>query len=175
MSMKNRCLFSILTILFLSSSCSLKVPDSETWQLVYRNDAEGETVFGDKSQLLDAVRSGLPIRVGFGGRSQTDTTRSVEHLADAQFLSILDGDEVFAQITQIVGQAPAREKDGTKIRFRTNNKWTAIRGTNGYSTGLMVDYMADTLSSIPVDSKRGTSWFVYTKKTPTKTPKPLYD
>ncbi len=159
----------------MSLSCSLKVLDSETWQLVYRNDAEGETVFGDKSQLLDAVRSGLPIRVGFGGRSQADTTRSVEHVADAQFLSILDGDEVFAQITQIIGQAPAREANGIKIRFRTNNKWTAIRGTNGYSTGLMVDYMADTLSNMPRDSKRGTSWFVYTKKSPEKSPRPLYD
>lgn len=173
--MKSSKLLSIVFILLVSSACSLKVPDSETWQLVYRNDAEGRSVFGDKAELLNAVRNGLPIRVGFGGRSQMDTTRSVEHVADAQFLSILDGNEVFAQITQIIGQAPAREADGTKIRFRTNNKWTAIRGTNGYSTGLMIDYMADSLSNMPADSKRGTSWFVYTKEVPRKSAKPLYD
>ncbi|WP_139135233.1 hypothetical protein [Roseivirga sp. 4D4] len=173
--MKNSNLFSILAILLLSYGCSFKVPESETWQLVYRNDAEGNTVFGDKSQLLDAVRNGLPIRIGFGGRSRIDSTRSVEHVADAQFLSILDGDEVFAQITQIIGQAPAREADGTKIRFRTNNKWTTIRGTNGYSTGLMVDYMADTLVGQPGDGRGATSWFVYIKETSNKAPKRLYD
>ncbi|MBO3700520.1 hypothetical protein [Roseivirga sp. E12] len=173
--MKKSYIISIVLVVLITLSCSAPTSEVETWQLVYRNDSNGEALSGNKAELIDAVRNGLPIRIGFGGRSQVDTTRSVEHTADAQFLSIIDGEEVFAQITQIIGQAPARERDGTKIRFRTNNKWTSIRGTNGYATGLMVDYLADTLAGTPADSKRGTSWFVYKKKVIENGAKPLYD
>lgn len=173
--MKNR-FFLFLSVVFLfSTGCSSGTKSDESWRLVYRHDADGNALYGDKAELIAAVRNGLPVRLGFGGRSQTDTNRSVEHLADVQFLTILDNTEVFGQIEQIIGQAPAREDDGNKVRFRTHNTWTKIAGTNGYSVGLMVDYINDSIPNPPGDRKQGASWFVFTKAKLSKTTGPLYD
>lgn len=166
---------SLLSLLVILHGCDSKT-DIPDWHLVYRNDAEGNAVVGNKEELISLVRSGKPIRVGFGGRSSRDTTRSIEHVADVQFLTIQDNQEVFAQISQIIGQAPAREDDGLKIRFRTANKWTTIRGTNGYTTALMVDYLADSLANAPRDNKSGTSWYAYfSKESLNLSTEPLYD
>ncbi|WP_400078119.1 hypothetical protein [Winogradskyella sp. R77965] len=93
------------------------------WQKVFQNDANGATVFGDKSKLINAVRSGYPISIGWGGGG-------VEHVTDANFLTIYEG-EVFAQIQTILGQNPIIENDSVKIKFREQNHWTMITGTNG--------------------------------------------
>ena len=120
---------------------------------VYKNDALGQTVFGDKSQLIDAVRLGYPVRIGWG-------SNRVEHVAGADFLTIFEGKEVFGQIKTIVGQAPAIERDSLKIRFRTNNQWTKMAGTNGYSTAFMTDARQDTVVGGGVDRVGATTWYV---------------
>lgn len=141
--------------LFLLVACACQVQEESRsgWQKVFQNDADGTTLFGDKAQLMDAVRLGYPIRIGWG------STR-VEHVADADFLTIFEGEEVFAQIRTIMGQAPAIEGDSLVVRFRTQNHWTKIAGTNGYSTGLMSDYMKDTIVGGGVDRYTPTTWYV---------------
>ncbi|OEK05094.1 hypothetical protein [Roseivirga misakiensis] len=148
---------SIILLIFVAFGCGEFNRGEESWKLVYKHDAEGNKVTGDKQLLIDAVRAGLPVRVGFGGRSKVDSTRSVEHMADAKFLTILDGEEVFAQIDRILGQQPIRSDGEMKLRFRDANQWVKIAGTNGYSTGLMVDYLADTVVSPSTDNWRGAS------------------
>ena len=120
------------------TNCQTSTLVDSGWQLVYKNDANGNAVYGNKAELLDAVRLGYPIRIGWGG------TR-VEHVADADFLTIFNGDEVFAQIKPIIGQRPQMSDDSLKIAFRPNNKWVKIAGTNGYSTSLMTNYLQDTI------------------------------
>ncbi len=98
--MKNVCLLSCLTILslLLLPSCENAHGTQGGWQKVYQNSAEGEALFGEKEKLIEAVRLGYPIRIGWGGNS-------VEHVTEATFLTIFQ-DEVFGQIEGIVGQAP---------------------------------------------------------------------
>ena len=134
---------------------------SAKWHLVYHNDADGNAVYGSKQELMDAVREGLPVRIGWGFRSSRDTTRSVEHVADAKFLTIMDEEEVFAQVDPIIGQQPVRDGDTLKIRFRNSNKWTKIAGTNGYSTALMIDYLNDSLVNPGNDRRAATFWYMY--------------
>ena len=127
------------------------------WQKVLVNDAAGEVLFGSKQKLVDAVRLGFPVRLGFGGQP-------IEHFAEANFLTIADGNivkgEVFAQISTIVGQIPTMEQDSFKMRFRTSNHWTKMAGTNGYATAFMTDYHADTLVGGGNDRYRSTTWYV---------------
>ncbi len=138
------------------------------WKKVFMNDAAGNSVFGDKQVLLDAVRLGYPVRIGWG-------SNRVEHVADAEFLTILQGEEVFAQIDPIVGQAPRIDGDSLKIRFRTNNHWTKIAGTNGYSTSLMTDYFADSIVGGGVDRYSATTWYVlYPSATQSIEARPLW-
>lgn len=151
----------LLCIPLLLTIIHCQTPNSTTsgWQLVYKNDATGKGVFGDKAQLLDAVRLGYPIRIGWG------STR-VEHVADADFLTIFNGTEVFAQIKPIIGQRPQVNGDSLKITFRTNNKWVKMAGTNGFSTSLMTDYLQDTIVGNG-ERYTATTWYVNYPANPT--------
>ena len=146
-------LFSLLLLLLLLCACQPPKESTAGWQKVFQNDANGQTVFGEKSKLLDAVRLGYPVRIGWG------STR-IEHVADADFLTIFEGKEVFAQTTSIIGQAPRIDGDTLKVRFRMQNHWTKMAGTNGYSTGFMTDYFQDTLVGGGIDRYTATTWYV---------------
>ncbi len=135
------------------AACQPVAQDNGGWQKVYRNDERGGTTFGSKKALIDAVRLGYPVRIGWGGNR-------VEHVAEADFLTILQGDEVFAQIRSIVGQAPSIANDSLKIRFRMNNQWTKISGTNGYATAFMTNYLDDTIVGGGIDRYAATTWYV---------------
>ncbi len=144
------------------SSCTQQ--HESGWELVYKNDADGNALYGSKEELINAVRAGNPIRIGFGFRSRRDSSRTIEHVSDAEFLTILDGEHVFAQVPQIIGQRPTNDEGDLKIFFRENNKWTKIAGTNGFSTGLMVDFINDSLVNHGADNRAGTSWYVQNLK-----------
>jgi len=145
-------LLPYLILFSLFTSCQSSTPTTSGWQLVYKNDANGQAIFGKKEQLLDAVRLGYPIRIGWG-------SNRVEHVADADFLTIFNGTEVFAQIKPIIGQRPQVNGDSLKIAFRANNQWLKMAGTNGYATSLMTDYLQDTIVG---NNERfsATTWYV---------------
>ena len=143
-----------LTWVFVLMIASCQTPTSQKggWQKVFQNDSDGQTRYGDKSALIEAVRLGYPVRIGWGGMR-------VEHVADADFLTIFEG-EVFAQIRSIIGQAPRIDGDTVKIRFRMENRWTKIAGTNGYSTGFMSNYLSDSIVGGGIDRYNPTTWYV---------------
>ncbi len=134
--------------------------DEQGWKLLYRNDSAGKPVFGNKQELIDAARMGYPIRVGFGSRRANDSTKSIEHIAEVQFLTISNSTELFAQIQPITGQRPELENDTLSITFRENIKWTILVGTNGFSDRLSIDRFKDTIIG---HRNRPTevSWFAY--------------
>jgi len=148
-------------------ACQSPTSGTSGWQLVYKNDANGQAIFGEKEQLLDAVRLGYPIRIGWG-------SNRIEHVADADFLTIFNGKEVFAQIKPIIGQHPQVNGDSLKIAFRANNKWLKMAGTNGYATSLMTDYLQDTIVG---NNERfsATTWYVnYPTNPPNIIARPLW-
>lgn len=116
------------------------------WKLIYQNDAAGKALYGEKRDLINAVRNGCPIRIGFGGRRAADTTKSVEHVADIHFLTIANGEEVFGQILPIIGQNPDLDSDTLRLTFRENLEWTIMVGTNGFSDRLTFDRVNDTIA-----------------------------
>lgn len=110
------------------------------WQLALAVDTAGSPTFGDKAKLLDAVRAGLPVRVGWGiaWRLPDGTAGGLEHVAEAAFLTIHHG-EVFAQIAPILGQAPAAREPVVTFRTEGDRLWYALLDTTGrlhhYFTG----------------------------------------
>ncbi|MTI31222.1 hypothetical protein [Xanthovirga aplysinae] len=177
--MKN--IFTAFSLLLIHISCTYN-PNTEAptsnksgWQLVFRNDKNGEAKFGNKKDLIKAVRNGYPIRIGWGARLKSDTTKSVEHVIDADFLTVVNGTEVFAQIHPIIGQRPDLNK--LTIKYRNSNKWSTMVGTNGYSDRLDVNYLNDSISSHE-NIYWGSSWYVnYPSITSEATKKafPLWD
>lgn len=133
--------------------------DKVGWQLEYRNDSSGNTEFGSKKDLIKAVRMGLPIRIGFGGRRVRDSTKSVEHVADIHFLTIANGEEVFGQIRPIIGQNPDLDSDTLSISFRKNYEWILLAGTNGFSERMTTSRIKDSVISSNYRRMKA-SWFV---------------
>ncbi len=158
---------------FSANSCAPKKPSNnqyDSWRLVYKHDKEGNVIFGDKQELINSVRSGSSIKVGWGGPRISDSTQTLEHLTNGNFISILNNQDVFVQVEQIIGQRPFFTNDSLKIQFRPSNKWTAIIGSNGYMTGLMTDYLNDSIVSEGNERKIGVAWFVSNQSSRTYAP-----
>lgn len=125
------------------------------WRMVYAVDSAGKPTFGQKQDLLAAVRAGLPIRVGWGitWRLSDGTAGGVEHVAEATFLTIHQ-DEVFAQIAPILGQAPDARSPAITLGIGGDRLWYALLDTTGRLQGQFT-------GAGEADSFRtGTTWYV---------------
>lgn len=127
-----------------------------SFELVYRHDARGQAVHGSLEDLRRAVRAGLEIRVGWAFRHPRQERVSVEHVADASFLTVLSGEHVLAQIEPIGAQAP--DFNEGRIRFRDGQLWRMIASTKGE----MMSQVSKPDGSTDVQEPRpqGFSWFV---------------
>nr|WP_298999719.1 hypothetical protein [uncultured Allomuricauda sp.] len=168
--MKHKGLLLVLVI-FLSCGPSMSTNESE-WRLIYRNDSNGKTLFGKKQDLLNAIRNGNLVKVGYGGQLRRDTTLTIEHVFEAQFFTILNDSEVYAQMAPIIGQNPLIEKDTTNVRFR-DTQWNIIVGTNGFSDRLTMSLNKDTILS-QNQRNMNVSWFVKKGNGQSKNAMPLW-
>ncbi len=149
----------IILIALTQISCNQKPSLESSWHIVFKNDAEGQTILGDKETLIDAARMGHPIRIGIGRRRKTDTLKSMEHIADAQFLSIVNGTELFGQISEILGQKPYLDADTVRIDLKHQNKWTMLVGTNGEISTLYREFRSEEIIESR-QANRGVTWYV---------------
>ncbi|MBS0298163.1 MAG: hypothetical protein JSR45_17830 [Proteobacteria bacterium] len=102
---------------------------AEHWRAIYSNDAAGRPLTGDKGALIAAVRAGEPIRVGFSLGKAGDLDR-VEHFAEARFITIVGGSEVYAQIGEYVTQEPGGPAPHVNLRSAAV-LWSSLIGTTG--------------------------------------------
>lgn len=101
------------------------------WRLVYAHDAQGKPKKGDKQHLINAIRQGYPVRVGWGAQwSRKGKVMKVEHVTDAKFLSVYEN-EVFAQIEPIIRQRPFVAEPGVQLDSLQLRTWRAVFGTTG--------------------------------------------
>ena len=157
-------LISMAILLIILTNCKDGVDKgylpSPEWALVFKNSENGEELYGCKKNLIYALRSGSPLRIGFGGRDCNDTLKTIEHIADAQFVNIANGKEVFAQIETINRQRLDLNEEPLSMQFRKDKKLSMIVGTNGKLSTLLIDLNADTVRRTKT-STRGFSWFVF--------------
>lgn len=150
----------ILFIICISCNRNKHTRPRNSWSLVYKTDKNGNKIIGDKNELISFIRKGHPIRVGWRSKRRNDTTKTVEHLVDAEFLTIANGDEVFAQITPFLAQRPDLTSDTLSMTLLpTQLHW--ILGTNGLISSVSQNYNKDTVNaSTPKPFKYEMSWFV---------------
>ena len=121
----------IIITLILCLTCSIL--SFGQWKLIYEHDEKGIAIKGEKKALIEAIRQGKELRVGWkmGGGART-----VEHFANVQFVSVLEG-EVFGQISQIIAQAPSFDKK--IIDFIGNARWSMIASTTGKNATILLN------------------------------------
>ncbi len=153
----------LIIVLSLVLSCQTKVIEESNesgWILVYKHDKQGNALYGSKEKLIEAIQNGLAVRVGYGTKISED--RSLEHIADAGFLSILKIEsqhEIFAQVDPIYRQNPFRENDTIAIKMVPDNQWRTTISTNGISSNAMINIFNDSLQGSN-ENRRGANWFV---------------
>lgn len=108
----------ILLLIFINLGCKkedTKSIKSQSWNLLYKIDQNGRAIQGSKKELVKLVKNGVPIRIGWKTTSKKDTTRSVEHVIDANLITILNEQEIFVQLNSFYAQKPSLKKDSLKI------------------------------------------------------------
>jgi hypothetical protein len=118
--MINKQLMLRITVILVFAFSSNVLSAETKWTLVLEHDSKGVATTGSKESLIKAVRSGSEVRVYWTGGW-------VEHLADANFLTVIKS-EVFAQLDTIVGQKPTKEPPSVELR---ESEWTGLISTKG--------------------------------------------
>ncbi|WP_431122706.1 hypothetical protein [Flagellimonas flava] len=136
--------FYIAALVFLIAGC--QQPVSEKWQLVFQTDKSGNVVHGTKQELIQYVRDGHPIRIGWESMGKT----SVEHTIDVRFLTIANEKEVFAMLEPFWAQRPDLKSDTLSIvPVGSETNW--ILSSNGLRSSMMVDKTNDTIINYKPD------------------------
>ena len=148
-------------------------PGYAEWQLVYKNSDTGEPLQGSKERLVDAVRLGLPIRLAWGAVHPRTDKRFVEHVAVPEFLTVVDGEEVFVQIPEHIAQTSYWDRE-----FQDFNTpavmWRGLFSTTGRF--LAVWYNRATGQTIDRKPQRvPMSWFVDMPASTPKSPAKLWE
>jgi len=107
--------------------CSLSA--QENYQIVLATDFDGQVVDGSKKVLVEEIRKGKPVRIGWQLDFNEDKVPDFDHWMEAEFITIL-GEDVFTQIRNINLQIPKKAIPQINI-IPVNTMWTGILGTNG--------------------------------------------
>ena len=176
--MKLKIIFTLVLVLFAFSSARSQTDG--LYKVVYEADRSGKAVSGSLEELLQYVRNGNPIRVGWELGVQSDSTFYLEHWADAGFMTIQRG-HLFAQINSIYGQGTTAPGMDPAV-FLTSGKphgWVAVFGTTGEvkqkfeRSEVMVEYFKNQgLSDEEIDkefkkqeeARYATKWAVMVRK-----------
>ncbi|MEM9528077.1 MAG: hypothetical protein AAGA31_15800, partial [Bacteroidota bacterium] len=108
------------------------------WRVIYAHDKEGQPTSGSLEALREAVKNGAEIRLNWWHQRPGAKEPVVDHIADAKFLTILQGKHVMAQIDPIIGQTPDVEKES--IAFKERLEWSILASTSGQHNTMMRDY-----------------------------------
>ncbi len=158
----------IILIVALFISCQQAKTDND-WKIIYKNDKEGNTLLGSKQNVIDAIRNGADIKIGWGFQGKRHT---IEHLSTPIWLAVLDGKEVTARLDPHISGTVDWEnltstfKDTSKLK----EEWRVIITTKGEFDAIWYDRKNDTLIK-RVPQNHIMTWFSKNKK---EKPKPLF-
>lgn len=132
----------LLTLLIFASAPvmaaqPLRECDLAQWRHVYTSDPQGADAGGNRQHLIDALRRGSPLRVGWG-EADADGKWAVEEFADAEFTNLMNGRDVVAQLSSAMIQT--NYTDAAKAGLRDPAMaWHALASTDGRLEALMVE------------------------------------
>tara|TARA_R110002033_G_scaffold169718_1_gene210860 strand:- start:487 stop:924 length:438 start_codon:yes stop_codon:yes gene_type:complete len=98
-------------------------------EILLKTNFDGNITEGSLKTLIENIKNGESIRIGWQLDFNNDKIPDLEHWIDGNFLTILNG-HVFNQIEPIYGQLPLSEIPQVQID-NSPMQWTAIIGTNG--------------------------------------------
>lgn len=110
---------------------------ASAWRHVFTSDPQGKDAGGSRQALIDALRRGSPLRVGWG-EADADSKWKVEEFADAEFTNLMDGRDVVAQLQGAMIQTNYTDASKAGLRDPAMS-WHALASTDGRLEALMVE------------------------------------
>jgi len=107
------------------------------WRHVFSSDPQGKDAGGSRQALIDALRRGSPLRVGWG-EADADGKWKVEEFADARFTNLMDGRDVVAQLDDAMIQTNYTDASKAGLRDPAMS-WHALASTDGRLEAIMVE------------------------------------
>ncbi|WP_435624179.1 hypothetical protein [Flagellimonas sp.] len=139
--MKKLLFYFAITLLF---SCSGNQSQQNKWRIVLKTDKDGTVLKGSKLELINAIRNGQDLKIGWGGKRED---LSIEHLSTPIWLAILSEKEVMAHLDPQVLSAidwdslNANYEDASLLQ----KEWRVVLTTKGDFDAVWYDKKADTL------------------------------
>lgn len=99
------------------------------YKILVATDFDGQVVQGSIDTLIQEIRKGKPVRVGWQLDFDKDKQADFDHWVPATYITILNG-HVFTQIDPIFIQGPNPKIPQVEI-YASSDQWSAILGTNG--------------------------------------------
>ena len=125
-------------ILLVATSCSRHQKVDLDWEMAYKNDKNGNAIEGSKQTLINAIRQGVPVRIGWGAKG---ADHSIEHISEPIWIAILDQQEVIAhldpQVLSVINwvELSASYSDSTKLK----EEWRVVLTTKGEFDAIWYD------------------------------------
>lgn len=107
------------------------------WRWLFTSGPHGEDAGGSRQQLIDALRRGSPVRVGWG-EADADGKWSVEELSDTTFVNIMGGRDIVAQLEPALIQDNYIDATVADLKAPLID-WHAIASTDGRFSATMTD------------------------------------
>ena len=160
--------FVIIILFILAFSCN-QYDEKDQWKIIYKNDKKGNTLLGSKTSVINAIRTGANIKIGWGSKGKN---HSIEHLSKPIWLAILDDKEVIAHLDpQVLStidweNLSANYADLSKLK----EEWRVVLTTKGEFDAIWYDRKNDTIIK-RIPQNHVITWFSTNKG---KNVKPLY-
>ena len=163
-----------MVLLFLFFSCQpTGFSGHSTWKPIYKHDEKGNPIFGNKEELINGIRAGQSLRIGWGWKKEIgDSIVILEHVADPIFVTILQEKEVSAIINAHPLLNNYRSLNGQNFR-EEGDIWQCVLTTTGTFNAKLFDRQQDTLLRDWPQRHRMT-WFLETSKLESNHITPLY-
>ncbi len=130
---------------------------SDEFQIVYKNDGEGNALQGSKQLLIDHIRGGSDIKIGWGWKGET---RSVEHLSTPIWILVPNESEVIVHLDpQVLSKTDWEEltanyADSTLL----DQEWRVVLNTKGEFDAVWYDRIeGEVVRRVP--QKHIMTWF----------------
>ena len=154
--MNNTFRILVLPLFCLVLSCKQESSQLD-YKVVYKNDKDGNTLIGSKKGLIEYIRAGSSIKIGWGSKGKT---RSIEHLSEPIWIAVLNESEVVAHLdAQVLSKTDwnnlsANYADSTLL----NQEWRVVITTKGEFDAVWYDkYNGKLVRRVP--QKHTMTWF----------------
>ncbi len=153
----------LVAIALLLGGCASDLP---RWRVALAHDGEGNVQAGSRVALINALRAGCQLRLGWGARRSSDRSQTIEHVAEPTWVAVRNNEHVEVQLRDYLINLPVvgepAEEHPRRARFGGTDKvvwWRANLRPDGSFDAVWYDSVSGELIT-RAPQQHPMKWFV---------------